>query len=179
LNIIPDKCTLLGEVTDNFYLDFEDGHILLEDGSGCLIQEQQYRNLTLESTRTVKARMGNLDGIQDEVFSIDKQPYGYGLYGQNVFLTGEFYLSNGQAVADLGKDSMAFAIAASREGNAAINLLRADLTRADNLLKASHYNKGTLKTAGMYIGNDSYGQPGIVIWGNKILFATTDAEFSG
>ena len=179
LNIIPDKCTLLGEVTDNFYLDFEDGHILLEDGSGCLIQEQQYRNLTLESTRTVKARMGNLDGIQDEVFPIDKQPYGYGLYGQNVFLTGEFYLSNGQAVADLGKDSMAFAIAASREGNAAINLLRADLTRADNLLKASHYNKGTLKTAGMYIGNDSYGQPGIVIWGNKILFATTDAEFSG
>jgi len=27
------------------------------------------------------ARFGNLDGIRDEIFPIDKQPYGYGLYG--------------------------------------------------------------------------------------------------
>lgn len=180
LNIVPDKCTSLGEPTDNFYINLENGgHISFEDNSGSIIQEKQYKKLTLESTKTIKARLGNLDGIQDELFPIDKQPCGYGLYGQNVYLTGEFFLSNGQAVADLGKDAMAFAIAASREGNAAINLLRADLVRADNLLKASHYNKGTLKTAGMYIGNDTQGNPGIVIWGNKILFATTDLEFSG
>ena len=181
LNTIPDKCSLLGEPS-NFYINLEGEevlHIQLEDGTGNLIQEQQLQNLTLSSTRTVKTRLGNLDGIQDELFPIDKQPYGYGLYGQNVFLTGEFYLSNGQAVADLGKDAMSFAIASSKVGNAAINLLRVDQIRATNLLKASHYNKGTLKTAGMYVGRDSNGDPGIVIWGNKILFATTDLEFDG
>ena len=31
----------------------------------------------------------------------------------------------------------------------------------------------------MYIGNDSAGNPGIVMWGNKILLATTQAEFDG
>lgn len=51
----------------------------------------------------IKARFGRLDGIYHELFG-DKQPYGYGLYGDNVFLTGEFFLSNGQAVANIGKD---------------------------------------------------------------------------
>ena len=180
LNTIPDDCSLLGEEVTNFNIGAEgDYQLQLEDGSGNIIQQQQSQKLILASTRNVKARLGNLNGIKDEMFPIDKQPYGYGLYGQNVFLTGEFYLNNGQSVADLGKDAMAFAIASSRSGNAAINLLRADLLKADKLLKASHYNKGTLKTAGMYIGNDSDGNPGIVIWGNKILFATTDAEFNG
>lgn len=54
-------------------------------------------------TNHVKARFGRLDGIYHELFG-DKQPYGYGLYGDNVFLTGEFFLSNGQAVADIGED---------------------------------------------------------------------------
>lgn len=51
----------------------------------------------------IKARFGRLDGIYHELFG-DKQPYGYGLYGDNVFLTGEFFLSNGQAVANIGED---------------------------------------------------------------------------
>lgn len=54
-------------------------------------------------TNHVRARFGRLDGIHHELFG-DKQPYGYGLYGDNVFLTGEFFLSNGQAVADIGED---------------------------------------------------------------------------
>lgn len=54
-------------------------------------------------TNHVRARFGRLDGIHHELFG-DKQPYGYGLYGDNVFLTGEFFLSNGQAVANIGED---------------------------------------------------------------------------
>ena len=179
LNTIPDEYTQLGEPTENYYILLEDGGKILLEDEGALIQEEQKLNLRIESTKTTRSRLGNLDGIVDEVFPIDKQPYGYGLYGQNVFLTGEFYLSNGQAVADIGKDAMMFAIAAAQSGNLAINLLREDMNRADTLLKNSHYSKGTLKTAGMYIGNDANNQPGIVIWGNKILFATTDLEFSG
>jgi hypothetical protein len=47
-----------------------------------------------EYTCTTKVRVGKLDGITNYMFK-DRQPYGYGLYGENVFLTGEFYLNNG------------------------------------------------------------------------------------
>jgi hypothetical protein len=53
------------------------------------------------------------------------------------------------------------------------------MVKADNLIKSSYYSKGTLRTAGMRIAEDDYGNPGMVIWGNKILFATTDDEFNG
>lgn len=53
----------------------------------------------------LKARLGNLSGIYDDNFG-KKQPYGYGLYSQNVFLTGEFYLNNGNSVVDFSKDQI-------------------------------------------------------------------------
>lgn len=48
-----------------------------------------------EYTKTTKVRLGNLGGIIDYTFPANRQPRGYGLYGQNVYLTGEFYLNNG------------------------------------------------------------------------------------
>ena len=180
LNTIPDRCTILGKELDNSYITLETtGKIKLESLDGSIIQEEQLDSLVIASTRNTKARLGKLDGIQDELFPMNKQPYGYGLYGQNVFLTGEFYLSNGLAVADIGKEAIAFAVASSQAGNDAINLLRSDMVKADNLIKSSYYSKGTLRTAGMRIAEDDYGNPGIVIWGNKVLFATTDDEFNG
>lgn len=59
-----------------------------------------YKSLYLNN---IKSRFGRLDGIYNEQFK-DKQPYGYGLYGDNVFLTGEFFLNNGKAVANIGDD---------------------------------------------------------------------------
>lgn len=56
-------------------------------------------------TKTTKVRLGNLDGIYNNIFG-NKQPYGNGLYGENVFLTGEFYLNNGQSVVDFSEDSI-------------------------------------------------------------------------
>jgi hypothetical protein len=39
-------------------------------------------------------------------------------------LTGEFYLSNGKAVADIGKEAITFAIGAANNAQASIDLLR-------------------------------------------------------
>ena len=51
----------------------------------------------------VRAQFGNLEGIVDPMFG-SKQPYGYGLFADNVFLKGEFYLNNGQTVVDFATD---------------------------------------------------------------------------
>ena len=46
----------------------------------------------------LKVRIGALDGISDSRFPADMQPGGYGLYGNNCFLTSVFVLSNGKDV---------------------------------------------------------------------------------
>lgn len=46
----------------------------------------------------LKVRVGALDGISDSRFPADMQPSGYGIYGNNCFLTGIFVLSNGKDV---------------------------------------------------------------------------------
>ena len=56
--------------------------------------------------RHTKVRLGKLDGIRDSTFPSDKQPYGFGLYGSNVFLTGEFYLNNGSSVVDFAQNGV-------------------------------------------------------------------------
>ena len=43
----------------------------------------------------LKVRVGALDGIIDPFFPADNQPHGYGLYGNNCYLTGTFVLSTG------------------------------------------------------------------------------------
>lgn len=185
LTTTPNSKTLLGDVTKEYNLLLEDGNkILLEDStqeeSYFLLLEGQDKLLTVASTRTAKVRMGNLAGIQDEIFPIDKQPYGYGLYGQNVFLTGEFYLNNGQSLADISKDAITFAVASYSALGNSIYYLREETQLAHNLLEKSVYTKGDLFTAGMYIGVDPRNnKPGIVMWGNKILLATTKAELRG
>lgn len=66
------------------------------------VKDGKYRHAY---TKTTRVRVGNLDGIYNEIFG-NKQPYGYGLYGENVFLTGEFYLSNGTSVIDFSEESV-------------------------------------------------------------------------
>ena len=58
-----------------------------------------------EYKSSTKARLGKLDGIVNPILK-DKQPYGYGLYGENVFLTGEFYLNNGKSVVEFTLDEV-------------------------------------------------------------------------
>lgn len=174
LNTYPNRNTVLGSSVQSYNILLENGSKLVAENNGEIIQETQDTNSLVTSTKTTKVRLGNLDGIQDDMFPIDKQPYGYGLYGQNVFLTGEFYLSNGTAVADIAKDAIQFAVSIENNMQASLDLLRRDLVQADNLLQQNTYSKQELKTAGMYITG-----AGIVLWGNKILLATTNDEFQG
>ena len=46
----------------------------------------------------LKVRVGALDGIRDDRFPAEMQPQGYGLYGNNCYLTGVFVLSTGVEV---------------------------------------------------------------------------------
>lgn len=69
-------------------------------------EEGNFVEYEFEYTKTTKVRIGNLGGIIDYTFPADKQPRGYGLYGQNVYLTGNFYLNNGQSVVDFSQDGV-------------------------------------------------------------------------
>ena len=52
--------------------------------------------LVTNPEESLKARLGRLDGIVNELFG---ELSGYGLFSNNAFLTGEFFLSTGEAVA--------------------------------------------------------------------------------
>lgn len=71
-------------------------------------EEGNFVEYEFEYTKTTKVRIGNLGGIIDYTFPADKQPRGYGLYGQNVYLTGNFYLNNGKSVVDASQDGVFF-----------------------------------------------------------------------
>lgn len=64
--------------------------------------EIQY-HYSAELVPTCRTRMGNLGGIYNETFG-KKQPKGYGFYGENVYLTGNFYLDNGRSLVDISDD---------------------------------------------------------------------------
>lgn len=79
---------------------------------GVIYHTPVYNNLgeviKTELKPIVQTRLGNLSGIYNEKFK-NKQPKGYGLYGSNVYLTGEFYLNNGKSLADFS-DSITLAV---------------------------------------------------------------------
>lgn len=52
------------------------------------------RNLT----GCLRARLGNLDGINDDWFPTDNQPHGNGLYSDNAYLRGTFLLVTGEDI---------------------------------------------------------------------------------
>lgn len=70
--------------------------------SALLFRNKEYK---CTYTKITKVRLGNLSGIHNEIFGT-KQPYGYGLYGENVFLTGEFYLNNGTSIVDFSEENV-------------------------------------------------------------------------
>lgn len=82
-------------------LDSEGNPVIGSDGEPVMVKKYIYKY-----TKTCKVRLGNLGGIRDSTFPENKQPRGYGLYADNVFLTGEFYLNNGQSVADFSQDGV-------------------------------------------------------------------------
>ena len=82
-------------------LDSEGNPVIGSDGEPVMVKKYIYKY-----TKTCKVRLGNLGGIRDSTFPENKQPRGYGLYADNVFLTGEFYLNNGQSVVEFSQDGV-------------------------------------------------------------------------
>lgn len=100
------------EGVPTFTVDIKDGENVITKTYYCTeyptqtsvikMRDNKYRH---SLTKTTKVRIGRLDGIYNEMFG-KKQPYGFGLYGENVFLTGEFYLNNGQSIADFSEENI-------------------------------------------------------------------------
>lgn len=84
-----------------------------------------------ELVPTTKVRMGNLSGIYNETFGTN-QPSGFGLYGESVYLTGNFYLNNGKSLVDISND-VTLAV-----GN--INKIQNTLSNLNTTLIDSIYN---------------------------------------
>ena len=82
-------------------LDSEGNPVIGSDGEPVMVKKYIYKY-----TKTCKVRLGNLGGIRDSTFPENKQPRGYGLYADNVFLTGDFYFNNGQSVIDFSQDGV-------------------------------------------------------------------------
>ena len=90
-----DECVLMGNTVNSLRQNLilisatEDGQPRIDvmDGvsaknfSGCL-----------------RARLGNLDGINDDWFPVDNQPHGNGLYSDNAYLRGTFLLVTGEDI---------------------------------------------------------------------------------
>ena len=123
--------------------------------------ELLFYKVELESN--TKVRMGNLTGIYNEKYG-NKQPHGYGLYGENVFLTGEFYLNNGKSMMSINDDiQMAVGnindiedrlqnVATTDNINAAVK--DAIVTNKDSIMRMGlDYNLFALGSAGMTIIN--------------------------
>lgn len=96
--IVPtagDECVLMGNTTDKRRQNL----IMIsatEDGQPRFDCLDGVKSKSFEGC--LKVRVGALDGISDSRFPADMQPSGYGLYGNNCFLTGIFVLANGKDV---------------------------------------------------------------------------------
>ena len=106
------KPVLLQLQGNEYYTDPDTLQIYLlvkEPDLKCSIETNSKNEFLSESANHVKVRLGNLNGVDDSLL-IDNPAKGYGLYGQNVYLTGEFYLNNGKSVVQYADDQLNLAL---------------------------------------------------------------------
>lgn len=90
-----DECVLMGSATNpkrrNLILisATEDGQPRVD-----VLDGVSAKNFT----GCLRARLGNLDGITDDMFPPDNQPHGNGLYSDNAYLRGTFLLVTGEDI---------------------------------------------------------------------------------
>ncbi len=90
-----DECVLMGNTT----MKERQNLVLIsatEDGQPRVDVMDGVKSKTFENT--LRARLGNLDGIEDDQFPSDRQPEGNGLYADNAYLKGTFVLETGEDV---------------------------------------------------------------------------------
>lgn len=90
-----DECVLMGNTEDPYRQSLisiaatEDGQPRIDIMDG--VNSKNF-------VGCLRARIGNLDGIGDTNFPLDKQPQGNGLYADNAYLRGTFLLSTGEDI---------------------------------------------------------------------------------
>ena len=99
-----------------------------------------------ELVPTTKVRMGNLSGIYNETFGTN-QPRGFGLYGESVYLTGNFYLNNGKSLIDINNDVTLAVGNINRIQNALNNLNSSLLNSIYNLTISQAETNNSIETA--------------------------------
>ena len=164
----PDEHTKLITSYECFDLLLEDGTTLTTENTTKFILEDEINNDTIVPTRTTKARFGRLDGIIDDRFDVTHQPHGFGLYGENVFLTGEFVLSNGKNVAEFERDYLLLSSGLDQTSITFQNLRQDLINLADNTP-----NYGNLESAGIFLKDN-----GIIIYGDSIQIITKPEELN-
>ena len=90
-----DECVLMGN-TENPYRQSLISIAATEDGQPRIdimdgVSDKNF-------VGCLRARIGNLDGIGDSNFPLDKQPHGNGLYADNAYLRGTFLLTTGEDI---------------------------------------------------------------------------------
>ncbi len=90
-----DECVLMGNTTDKNRQNLilisatEDGQPRIDVLDGVH---------TKNFTGCLRTRLGNLDGITDDLFPAGNQPHGNGLYSDNAYLRGTFLLATGEDI---------------------------------------------------------------------------------
>ena len=90
-----DECVLMGN-TENPYRQSLISIAATEDGQPRIDIMDGVKSKNFAGC--LRARLGNLDGIGDSNFPLDKQPQGNGLYADNAYLRGTFLLTTGEDI---------------------------------------------------------------------------------
>lgn len=120
----------------------------------------------------LKTRLGRLDGLHDP--ALKTQPYGYGLYSDNVFLKGDFILQNGKDVMEfvdgefitqlygiasrknIFKGSSGYGeLLATSEGNITANIAELDVSNVNSPYYNRYFVNGTMAITGLPVVNNN------------------------
>ena len=141
--------------------------------NSCLIQKENGLD-KYEYTKTTKVRLGRLDGIYNSMFG-NNQPYGFGLYGENVFLTGEFYLNNGTSMVEIANDYISL-----QNGYNTTKITVEQLEKWANGEDGTGYSKlmseksvkGMLESSGLHLTKDDGGRGIAILYGDQVKILT-------
>jgi hypothetical protein len=81
--------------------------------------------------KNTKVRLGNLNGVYDKLLG---NLEGFGLYGNNVYLTGNFLLNNGKSLADIS-DSITLGVGDTKRIQSKVNSLSNELQNTTEQLQ--------------------------------------------
>lgn len=131
--------------------------------------------LSTKYSRPSKVRLGKLSGIYNPIFG-EKQPKGYGLYGENVFLTGEFYLNNGKSVLDISNDYINISTSVNSLNNITSQLdawAKGNSSDTYSKIMNEDTTKKLLETAGLHLTVNENNEGIAVLYGDKIYISNS------